>query len=62
MLPGAREIYNIRVARRLDEVEASVNTVINNFLPVDAVLLLQVGVETGFNVLNNGLPATRQIR
>ncbi len=62
MLPGAREVCNIRVARGLDEVEASVNTVVNNFLPVDAVLLFQVRVETGFNVLNNRLPATQQIR
>lgn len=62
MLPVVREVYDIRVARGLDEVEASVNTVVNNFLPVDAVLLLQVRVETRFNILNNRLPATQQIR
>lgn len=62
MLPGVREVYDIRVARGLDEVEASVNTVVNNFLPVDAVLLLQVRVETRFNILDNRLPATQQIR
>ena len=46
-----------RVTGRLDEVETGVNTVVNNFLPVDTVLLLEVRVETRLNVLHDGLPA-----
>lgn len=43
----------------LNEIQASVNTVIDNFLAVDPVLLLQVGVKTRLNVVHNGLPAER---
>lgn len=32
------------------------HTVIDNFLSVYAILLLQVGIEARFNVLNNGFP------
>lgn len=42
---------------RLDEVEAGVDTVVNNFLPVDAVLLFEVRVEAGLDVLHDRLPA-----
>lgn len=41
----------------LDEVQAGVNAVINNFLAVNPVLLLQVGVESRLDVIHNGLPA-----
>ena len=46
-----------RVTGRLDEVQTGVNTVVNDFLPVDAVLLLEIRVETRLNVLHDGLPA-----
>ncbi len=41
----------------LDEVKTGVDAVVNDFLPVDAVLLLEVRVEAGLNVLNDRLPA-----
>ena len=46
-----------RVTGGLDEVETGVDAVVNDFLAVDPVLLLQVRVETRLNVLNDGLPA-----
>ena len=46
-----------RVTGRLDEVQTGVNTVVNDFLPVDAVLLLEVRVKPGLNVLDNRFPA-----
>lgn len=52
---------DIRMAGWLNEVKTGMNTVVNNFLPVYAVLLLQVGVEAALNVLNNGFPAVRKI-
>ena len=42
---------------RLDEVQTGVNAVVNDFLSVDAVLLLEIRVETRLNVLHDGLPA-----
>ena len=45
----------------LDEVQASIDTVIHDFLPVDPVLLLQVRVETRFNVLDDRLPAGKHV-
>jgi hypothetical protein len=41
----------------LDEVQARMDAIIHEFLPVDAVFLLQIRVKPGFNVLNNGFPA-----
>ena len=41
----------------LNEVETGVNAVVNDFLPVDAVLLLEIRVETRLNILHDGLPA-----
>lgn len=41
----------------LDEVEAGVNTVVYDFQAIDAVLLLQVGVETRLDVIQDGPPA-----
>lgn len=43
---------------RLDEIETGVDAIVNNLLPVDAVLLLEVRVETSLNVLHDRLPAT----
>ena len=48
-----------RVTGRLDEVQTGVNTVVNDFLPVDAVLLFEVRVEAGLDVLHDRLPAER---
>ena len=45
------------MACRLDEVQAGVNTIVHHLLPVDAVLLLEISIETGFDVLDDGLPA-----
>lgn len=50
------------MTRRLDEVDASVDAVVDELGPVDAVLLLEVGVESGLDVVDNGLPATRTVR
>lgn len=41
---------------RLNEVQTGVHAVINDFLSIYAILLLQVGIEARFNVLNNGFP------
>ena len=41
----------------LDEVETSVNAVVDDLGPVDAVLLLEVAVEAGLDVLHDGFPA-----
>lgn len=46
------------MTRGLDEVEACVHAVVDNFLPVYTVLLFQVRVEPGFNVLDNRFPAS----
>jgi hypothetical protein len=48
---------SLRMARRLDEVDAGVNTVINHFLTVDTVFLLEIRVEASLNIFNNWLPA-----
>lgn len=49
-----------RVAGGLDEVQAGVNAVVNDFLAVDPVFLLEVGVEAGLDVVHNRLPAGRE--
>ena len=45
-----------RVACRLDEVDASVYTVVNNVHPVELVLSIKIGVEALLDVLNNRSP------
>ena len=47
----------IRVTSGLNEVEACMNAVVNNFGAVNTVLLFEVRVEARLNVLNNRLPA-----
>ena len=42
---------------RLDKVDTSVNTVIDQFEPVDSVLLLEVGIESCIDIVDNGFPA-----
>jgi hypothetical protein len=51
-----------RVTSGLDKVEAGVDTIVDNFLTVDAVLLLEVGIEPRLDVLEDGLPATQMAR
>lgn len=48
---------SLRVTRRLDEVDASVNSVVDELEPVDPVLLLEVGIKAGIDVVDDGLPA-----
>jgi hypothetical protein len=43
----------------LYEVQASMDAIIHDLLPVDAVFLLQIRVKPGFDVLNDGFPAAR---
>ena len=43
---------------RLDEVQAGVNTVVDDLLTVDAVFLFEVGVKPGLDVLDDGFPAS----
>lgn len=53
-------IYDdLRVAGRLDEIEASMNAVIKKLRTVNPVLLLEESIETGFNIVDDGLPATQ---
>lgn len=47
---------DIRVTGGLDEVETGVNTVVYDLLAVNTVLLLQVGVETRLDVVQDGPP------
>lgn len=47
---------------RLDEVQARVDTVVNDFAPIDAILLFQIRVEAGLDVLNNRPPAEKEKR
>ena len=51
--------HDSRVTSGLDEVEACVNTVVDNLGPVDTVLLLEIAVEAGIDVLDDGNPAGR---
>lgn len=48
---------SLRVSGGLNEVQAGVDSVVYDLLTVDAVLLLEVGVEPGLNVLDNRFPA-----
>ena len=43
----------------LDEVQASMDAIIHDLLPVDAVFLLQIRVKPSFDVLNDGFPTER---
>ena len=44
------------MTRRLNEVQAGVDAVVNDFLAVDLVLMVQILVESGLNVFNNWSP------
>lgn len=46
-----------RVACGLEEIDAGVDTVVDNLLAVDSVLLLEICVEARLDVFQDGLPA-----
>jgi hypothetical protein len=48
---------DVRMTRGLDEIETSVNSVINHLLSVYTVFLLEIGVEAGLDVFDDGFPA-----
>jgi hypothetical protein len=48
---------NLRVAGGLDEIEAGMDTRVNNLLAVDAALLLEERVEARLDVVQNRPPA-----
>jgi hypothetical protein len=45
------------MSRRFDKVQASMNPVVDHLLTVDPVLLFEVGVETRFDVVEDGFPS-----
>ena len=47
--------------RGLDKVEAGVDAIVYELCPVDAVLLLEIGVEASLNVLQDWVPALRVV-
>lgn len=48
---------DLRVTRRLDKVDTGMNTIINQLVPVNAVLLFKVGVKAALDVVDDGFPA-----
>lgn len=44
---------------RLDEVQTGVNSVVGELGSVDTVLLLEVGIESRLNIVDDWLPAVR---
>lgn len=47
----------LRVTRGLNKVEAGMHAVVNDLLPVDAVLLLEIRVKSGLDAIRDRLPA-----
>lgn len=45
------------MASGLDKVDTGVNTIVDQLQPVDPVLLLEIRVKAGLNVVNDRLPA-----
>lgn len=45
------------MASGLDKVQAGVHAVVDNLLTVHAILLLQIRIKAGLDILNNRLPA-----
>lgn len=56
-----REEPSLRMTGRLDKVDTSVYTVINQFEPVDPIFLLEVSVESSIDIVHNWFPATCQL-
>ena len=50
----------VRVTSGLDKVQARMYTIVDDFSTVDAVLLIQVCIKAGFNILNDGLPVIEE--
>lgn len=49
------------MSRGLDEVEASVDPVVDELVSIDPVLLVEVGIETSLDVVEDRLPALRVV-
>lgn len=47
------------MASRLNEVQASMDTVVNDLAPINAILLFQIRVEARLDVLYNGSPTEK---
>jgi hypothetical protein len=54
-----RVVNFLRMASGLDEVETSMYTVVNDFTPVDPVLLLEIRIEARLDVFNDRIPTVR---
>jgi len=52
---------SLRMTGRLDKVDTSVNTVINQLEPVDPIFLLEVSVESSIDIVHNWFPAACQL-
>jgi hypothetical protein len=59
---GGDKGRGVRVTGRLDEVDTSVNSIVVELESVHAVLLLEVGVVSSFDVVNDGFPSTHRHR
>ena len=53
--------FGIRMTRWLNEIQACMHAVIDDFLSIDTVLLLQISIEARFNVLNNRFPTATDL-
>lgn len=51
--------FAVRVTSGLDKVEAGVDAVVDHLLAIDAALLLEVGIESGLDILEDGPPAAQ---
>ena len=50
------------MAGRLYEVNAGVDTIVDELEAVDAIFLLEIRVEASFNIIDDGLPAACRSR
>ncbi len=46
---------------RLEEINTSVNAVVDQLGTVDSILLLEVGVVTSFNVIDDRFPTAKRM-
>lgn len=62
---AAREVNgggaNVRMASGRNEVETSVDAIVDNLLAVHAVLLLEIGIVARLDVLDDGIPAASHV-
>jgi hypothetical protein len=61
LTPDSSELCSLRVTSRLNKVDTSVYTIINELEPVDSVLLLEVGIESSIDIVHDRFPATCQL-